>query len=69
LEHEKHEPMQKIKESPSTPTVACNISQEGHMELEKLFGCRRYREAHTALARRSVGRIAAVLEGHTTTLN
>jgi hypothetical protein len=37
LEHEKHEPMKKIKESPSTPTVACNISQ-GHKELEKLFG-------------------------------
>jgi hypothetical protein len=68
LEHEKHEPMQKIKEPSSIPTVACNISQ-GHMELEKLFGCRRYRDAHTALARRSVGRVAAVLEGHTTILN
>jgi hypothetical protein len=61
--------MQKIKESPSTPTVSCNISQEGHKELEKLFGRRKYREAHTALARRSVGRIAAMLEEHTTILN
>jgi len=68
LEHEKHEPMQKIKESPSTPTVACNIIQ-GHKELEKLFGCRRYREAHTALAQSSVGRVAAMLEGHTAILN
>lgn len=69
MKHEKYEPMQKIKESSSTPTVACNISQEGHKELEKLFGCRKYREAHTALARRSVVRVAVMLEGHTTILN
>jgi len=61
--------MQKIKESPSTPTVTCNISLEGHKELEKLFGCRKYREAHTALVRRCVGRVAAMSEGHTTILN
>lgn len=69
MEHKKHESMQKIKEPLSLPTVACNISQEGHKELEKLFGCKRYREAHTALARRSVGRVAVMLEGHTIILN
>jgi hypothetical protein len=61
--------MQKIKESPSAPTVACTISQESQKELEKLFGRRKYREAHTALARTSVGWVAAMVEGHTTILN
>jgi hypothetical protein len=57
--------MQKIKESPSTSTVTHNVSQEGHKELEKLLGWRKYRDTHTAMAQRFVGRVAAMLEGHT----
>jgi hypothetical protein len=60
--------MQKIKELTSTYTMACNNSQ-GQKELDKVFGCIKYREAHTTLARRSVGRVAAMLEGHTTIIN
>jgi hypothetical protein len=69
MRHKKHEPMQTITESHSTPSVACDVSQEGHTELEKLFEWSKYREAHSILAGRSVGWGTAMLEGHTMILN
>jgi hypothetical protein len=53
--HKKHEPMQTIIESPSTPSVACEVSQEGHTELEKLFGWSKYSKSRRILVGRSVG--------------